>query len=380
MATPPTHSRSIVAAGIISLVAYLLVRVLSPEAEVPTTRDMVDAARLMDRAITVATEHRERSGNPVDVSLDPNRTGLIGPQYSPLFTTVGHLEAKRTTVAPDMAGLIVHLLHEAGVEAGDRVAIGASGSFPALMIASLSAAEAMGARPAIIFSLGASSHGATDVDFHLLDIYQLLQREVGFTVAAEAVSLGGGDDIGEEFDAELRERLIKQIEASGIRFVHEPDLRRNVAERMDFYARRSADLTAGDAASESTGGRAEPEAGAGRADDIAAFINVGGSDANLGTSPLILELKPGLNTGVSLPPERQRGVVFEMASRGIPVIHLLNIRGLTSRYGLPWDPVPLPEPGGVSLFDAQQSDGLRLWLIASGYLLALLGVVCVRRK
>ena len=199
----------------------------------------------------------------------------------------------------------------------------------------------------MIFSLGASSYGATDIDFNMLDLYQLLQRESGFTVAGEAMSLGGAHDVAGELEDETRRSLIAQIEASRIHFIQEPDLRRNVATRMEVYGAP------------------------------AAFINIGGSDANLGTSPMILDLEPGLNVTVDLPPEGQRGVVFEMAARGVPVIHLLNIRGLASRYGLPWDPVPLPEPGETNLYDAQQSGGLRLWLIAAGYLLALIAVVFV---
>ena len=34
-----------------------------------------------------------------------------------------------------------------------------------------------------------------------------------------------------------------------------------------------------------------------------------------------------------------------MSARGVPVIHLLHIAGLCRRYGLPWDPRPLPDPG-----------------------------------
>jgi len=190
------------------------------------------------------------------------------------------------------------------------------------MIASLSAAESLSLWPVIIFSLGASSYGATDVDFHMLDLYQFLQRKVGFTVAGEAISLGGGNDVGSEIEDETRWGLIAQIETSGIHFIEDPDLRRNVATRMELYG------------------------------TPAAFINIGGSDANLGTSPMILELEPGLNVNIDLPPKNQRGMVFEMAARGVPVIHLLNIRGLASRYGIPWDPVPLPEPGKTNLYDA----------------------------
>ncbi len=347
-------NRTIVAAGIISLAAFLLVRVSAPERELPQTPEMAAAARLMSDAISAVGDYREllgvTTGQSIDEGLDPNRTGLIGPKLSPLFTTVGHLEAKRTTTNPDMAALLVHLLQKAGVETGDRIAIGASGSFPALLIASLSAARSLELQPVVIFSLGASSHGATDVDFNMLDLYRFLRRETGLTVAAEAVSLGGGDDIAGELEEETRQSLIVQIEESGIHFIHEPELRRNVAARMEIYGAP------------------------------AVFINIGGSDANLGTSPVILDLEPGLNVDIDLPPERQRGMVFEMAARGVPVIHLLNIRGLASRYGIPWDPVPLPLPGETKMFDAQQPGGLRLWLIATGYLVALAVAVFMGRR
>jgi hypothetical protein len=37
--------------------------------------------------------------------------------------------------------------------------------------------------------------------------------------------------------------------------------------------------------------------------------------------------------------------MYEFASRGIPVINLLNIRKLAAENGLPYDPAPLPRAG-----------------------------------
>ncbi|MCK4762169.1 MAG: hypothetical protein KAW12_08230 [Candidatus Aminicenantes bacterium] len=56
----------------------------------------------------------------------------------------------------------------------------------------------------------------------------------------------------------------------------------------------------------------------------------------------MLKVKPGLNRELPLPLEKERGVLFEMANRDVPCIHLLFIKGLVRQYGLPWDPVPLP--------------------------------------
>jgi poly-gamma-glutamate system protein len=295
----------------------------------------------MERAVNAVARYSESAGIGIDESLDPSRTGLIGPEYSPLFTTLGQLEAKRTTTNPDMAALIVHLLRRAGVSAGDTIAVGGSASFPALMIATVAAAEAMGVHPVTILSLGSSAYGATRPGFNLLDIYQLLLGEGILSTAPAAASLGGEGDLGAEFDPSFRESLLQQIRMSGVPLLLEPDLRENVARRVAIYGLP------------------------------AAFVNIGGADANLGSSPLVLKLAAGLNTEVVLPPPAQRGVLFEMAARGVPVIHLLHIRGLALRYGLPWDPVPLPEPGTARLHDEAGARGVRFWLITVAYFVAL---------
>jgi hypothetical protein len=76
-----------------------------------------------------------------------------------------------------------------------------------------------------------------------------------------------------------------------------------------------------------------------------------------------------------LPAEDRRGVLFEMVSRGVPVIHLLHIRGLALRFGLPWDPLPFPEPGSTPLVDTREGKGVGFWLITAGYLLAMVAVL-----
>ena len=107
---------------------------------------------------------------------------------------------------------------------------------------------------------------------------------------------------------------------------------------------------------------------------VAALINCGGSYSSLGTSAAALDLAPGLLAGVAAPPRGQRGLVHEMASRGVPVIHLLHIKGLTLRYGLPWDPMPLPEPEALPFPGPSSPNGALFRLVSLGYLslLALL--------
>jgi poly-gamma-glutamate system protein len=188
-------------AALASIAALAIARFTGapPDANDAVTR----AERLMRDAIGAVREQRARAG-AIDIENDPNRTGLIGPEISPLMTTPGQLDAKRTTTNPQMAGVITRMLQESGVVRGDVVAIGSSGSLPAFLIASLSAVRALEARPVTVLSLGASSFGATDPAFDLLDLYSVLQK-IGLCPAPPAgISLGGEKDTGAVFDPAFR--------------------------------------------------------------------------------------------------------------------------------------------------------------------------------
>ena len=89
----------------------------TPDAD-PLHARKVQAAEQMEAAARVVAAERLRRGIPIDPDTDPNRTGLIGPEYTPITTTLGHLGAKRTSTNPNMAGLIVHLLGQAGASRG----------------------------------------------------------------------------------------------------------------------------------------------------------------------------------------------------------------------------------------------------------------------
>ena len=318
--------------------------------------DMIAAARLMDDAIREIRARSEAARGPIDARADVNRTGFIGVENSPITTSLGHLEAKRTAANPNFAAAVVRMLKQAGVGRADAVAIGASGSFPALVAASLCALKALGARPLVIASPGASNWGANDPRFTLLDMLDSL-RETGLIEARPAaLAVGGENDDGSDMTAEGRELAARQVDARGLPVVREKTLAGDVRRRMEIY-----------------------EAAAGGA-PIKAFINVGGSWANMGTDSRVLELKPGLTDAVAIPAPGKRGVIQEMASRGVPVIHLLYVKGLAERYGLPWDPVPLPKPGEGALFRADERTGGRSWFPLLAALLITVGLFVMARR
>ena len=119
------------------------------------------AARAAQRGFEVVRTARIALGE-INLEVDPLATGLIGPLMSPVTTNHGHLGAKQISVNPNFAALLVQYLKRADVEAGDVVALGLSGSFPAINIAALTAVEAIGAQPVVISSVSASQFGAND--------------------------------------------------------------------------------------------------------------------------------------------------------------------------------------------------------------------------
>ena len=308
---------------------------------------MIKASEIMKKAMYTLFLCQAEKNQFIDKKFDINGTGLIGLENSPITTTLGNLESKRTTTNPNMGALIVHLLYKAGVKEGDAIAVGASGSFPALIVAVMSAAKAMGIKPIIICSLGASQWGANRPDFHVLNMLDCLSSDGVFSFQPAAISLGGERDVGEGMPNEAREHLIGDIKNSGILFIHEEDLQANVRTKVQVYKKHAGE------------------------NGIKGFVNIGGSWSNIGTSSKILDLKPGLVKIGKIPPVESRGLVFEMANRKIPVIHLLYIQGLVESYGLPWDPVPLPDVG-EGLVYRKAAEGHPLFLLLAAVYLCLM--------
>lgn len=334
--------------GALGLLFFALFKLVPPGSP-PDKAAMLRAAEIMASAEGAVRECRNARGMAPDPASDINLTGLIGIETSPVTTTLGNLEAKRTTTNPNVAGLVVRLLVDAGVKAGDVVAVGASSSFPALIVAVLSAARAIDVEPLLICSLGASQWGANDPRFDGLDILNCLERGPGPKGTVLALAVGGDEDRGGDLPALGRNLLEDRIRRAGLPAVEEPVLERNVERRVRIYL----------------------DGAAGRR--IGAFVNVGGSWANIGTDASVLHVAPGLARVAEIPAAGSRGVLQEMASRGVPVIHLLNIKGLAAAHGLPWDPSPLPQPGEGDLY--ARPERLTVALAAFGGIYACLAVL-----
>ncbi|MBP2675850.1 MAG: hypothetical protein H6Q84_2690 [Deltaproteobacteria bacterium] len=285
-------------------------------------RDEKNAAMdLMRRSAQAVKMEKLRLGVPIDRRFDTNDTGLIGVEYTDLTTTVGSLATKRTSVNPAFAAVVVDMLDRAGVRPGDRVAVSFSGSFPALNIAVLSAARVLDLRPVIISSVGSSTYGANQPDMTWLDMERVLAEAGLLPYRSIAASLGGivgeqGGLDGTGIDAGLRAILrngIPPIEERG-----NSTLTADVRNRLALY---------------------DQALGGGRP---AAFINVGGSLTSVGDGLESHRIPAGLLKKVPAARNPERGIIFLMGERGVPVIHLLKIKSIAAQYGIPIDPSPLP--------------------------------------
>jgi len=304
----------IIILGIISCICLIIITLNQSKKETEISSDQANAVLYMKEMISLVSDYCNKTGIIIDSLADPGKTGLIGPEMTGIVTTLGDPEAKRTSIQPEMAELIVKLLKESGVKSKDTISLGCSGSFPGLLLASLSAANAMNLTCKSIISVGASSYGATRPEFTILDIYMLLLENDLTDAKPVGVSLGGEDDNASDWDPSVKKQITDKILDSGFFLI----------ECLHF--KDCVDLRDSLCGFSSSGG-------------VKVFINAGGAMANIGTSSTILGMKPGIVRNFGIPPQNQQGAIHRALLAGIPVIHLLNLKGLAREYGLKWDPV-----------------------------------------
>lgn len=238
---------------------------------------------------------------------------LLGVEYSETTTTLGHKDAKILSAAPDFPALLVQWLKDAGITRGDAVAINASGSFPALTVAALSAVKAVGARPLLIASLGSSSWGANRPEQTWLHMEKDLTARWP-EYASLAVSLGGGGDMAEGMAEEGFQALRRALELTDA-LVLEPENGMPIAARRIEVWKRANNGTLPDALI-NTGGNA-------------AFWGVRERDVTR-LEGLTIPADPG--SGADMDATAGDGVGDVFLRAGKPVVHMLGIKKMAARY------------------------------------------------
>ena len=300
---------------ILSIVLLLFLNVIEQDRRLVKDswyEEKYEAARLMKQCLEEIRAEKLKRGIEIDLEYDKNNTGIIGVEFNGITTTLGSLESKRTSANPNFAAVIVHLMKEAGLKAGDKIAVNFSSSFPALNIAVLSAAEVLKLEPVIIASIGSSTWGGNNLEFTYLDMEEHLFNKGLISHKSVAFSIGGAKDIGKDMDENEVRPIVERLKNRGKEFILEEDLKKNIELRYEIYSRDGK--------------------------EIRCFINVGGNIVSFGGSGDAVDTPPGLIRNRKFKLTDNSGLVQLFNSKGIPVIHILNVLELANRYGLKIDP------------------------------------------
>ena len=290
---------------------------------------MEAAATLQQQVVSAVRTERLSRG----YDLAPEDTlglGLMGTHFSPITTSLGSEEAKRTSQLSDFAALAVRYLHEAGVQSGDRIGACFSASFPGIDLGVLCAAEVMGLEISYSVSIGSSNFGANLTGYVLPEMI-LIAHEAGLISALpDLITLGGDGDagenmlgymLGEEDDILEIEDMVARLEGAGLTLTrYEAGYEADVLDRMT------------------------------RMGDIAAFVNVGGNILGMGDTDATVSFGQGLLPEADPKITPKSGLVERYLSQGVPTIHFLNIKQLCAEAGIPYDPVTEPEVGTSDVY------------------------------
>jgi poly-gamma-glutamate system protein len=343
----------------IALLGYLLVEALPKRNLKPHYRDKLRAAEIMAQGMEVIREQRVAIFGRIDQEHDPNSTGLIGSFLTPITSNTGNLLAKQIAANPNFGALLVSMYKKVGLKEGDVVAMAFSGSFPALNLAALVAAETIKLKPIVISSISSSNWGATDPELNWLDMERILFEKNIIQHRSVAVSMGGMDDRGVGLPQEgvhtLHEaikrhnQLIKQDKSVAVELIDPPDLTSSFDLRMNIYKEQAGN---------------QP---------IACYVNIGGGTGSVGNKMTKKAFAPGVNFSIPHAGRLPDSVLTRMSRKGIPIVHLIQIEKLAHDNGLPvkFDRPPRVGEGGVFV-----ALGYNIILVV-GVLIGLVGVIFV---
>ena len=318
----------------------------------PSYEDKIEAANLMQKAMSILKNHRMEESVFIDNENDPNETGLVGSPFSLITTDEGDLDSKLTTLDPNFSAVMVELMYQLGLKDGDTIAVLMTGSMPGANIAVLTACKALGVIPITITSVGASQWGANLVDFTWLDMESILFENGLISSRSIAASIGGRNDMGRLLSPSGRDLIMENINKHGLPLIRKERLADNIQHRMDLYGSIQS------------------------INKYDAIVNVGGGVASLGTSFNLRLLPPGVVRRNIIQdivrPGGIEGVFSKFLKFDVPGLHILNIRPLTQEFKMPFAPIPIPEIGVGGLYAIEKYNvwvaGICLIVVSSSVL------------
>lgn len=299
----------------------------------------IQAANKMQACMNELKKEFTSRGYVVDTMNDPNQTGLVGLNISTITTSPGALADRLTTLNPNFAAVMVDILRQSGLKAGDYIAVGITGANPGANLALYAAIETLGLKPIIVTSVGSSTYGANREDFTWLDMETALKNKGLISFRSQYSSIGGSNDIGRGLPPEGRENILAAMKRNSTQLIEGKDLQDNINIRMSLY-KEAIPIEA----------------------KYEAFINIGAGLANVGNLVNAKLIRTGINRKLAEKDFKTPGVMMQFAKKNIPIIHIYNIEKLASEYNMPTEPSPLPKPGFGTVFMKTVNNVLIAWI------------------
>jgi poly-gamma-glutamate system protein len=265
-----------------------------------------EAQKLADEWFTIIEKVKIEKGISFDEWKHIKYGALIGVEFSNFTTTLGSLEAKQTSLNTKFAGLVYRWLKENHIDSTKTIGLIISGSFPSLAISSLAAIKIIGAKVVLLSSLGSSTYGANEPQATWIDYETWLRNRTNFSFFSSLITLGGENDAGEGMSEEGIKELQLAIERNSAQLYLPSSLKESIDIKIKILF----------------------------ANKISLLINIGGNQAAIGACAHSPVLPNGTWHNYSACNHNNRGILSRTNERGIPVIHLINIRDLATKYGL----------------------------------------------
>lgn len=356
--TQKISSRSLVMLAVVSLTTIVFVEAWPKENSEEIRDVMASAAYQAEAAFDSVHCRRVELGHKMLSSQDPAGTGMLGPSMSLVTTLPGHLDAKQTSANPNFAAIAVKYLHELGAQPGDRVAIGCTGSFPALNIAVIAAAESMKLKPVLISSAASSQFGANHPEFMWPDIEKSLYDEGIIGTRSIVTSRGGFRDKAAGMTDDTKGLLDAALERSGTPVLQCDSMEEAIQRRVELFAQAAEvnDISEG----------------------YVAYINVGGGAASVGGTDGNDSLGSGIISpkGLAEIEEPVDSVAVRFLSSDVPVINMINVVHVAKQHGLAIAPVIRPAVGEGNVYASRR---YRKSLAIAGMLLIILATSVIVR-
>ncbi|HPS38146.1 MAG TPA: poly-gamma-glutamate system protein [Candidatus Cloacimonadota bacterium] len=290
----------------------------------------VASAKLMQAFMDTIRTEILHSGIQIDPIDDPLLTGLIGTRISSITTDRGLLSEKQAALNPNLAAVFVEEFDKLKLEPGDYVAVGLTGSNPAVNLALYAAMQTMKLKPVIITSLSSASYGANKEQLTWLDMESMLYRSKMINFKSSYASLGGAEDLAIGLTDNGIKMLQEAMHRNIVPQIIGADLQENIEIRQSAYQDQLPQETR-----------------------YKAFINIGAGLANVGSEPIAKVIPEGINRKLAEREYEKEGMIILMSKKNVPVLNFRRVLRWTKKYDLPSQLLEKPIAGEGTVFSTK---------------------------